>query len=210
MSQTFLSFLYVWLAIFALSTVVESRSRARMYIDSQCKSTRYPDICVQTLFPYVNKRGLPSPQLQAQISLATCLSTARFTKTYMNMVAKKLNQTSSSGDYQAMEECLRQIDDGVKQITQSFKELQQMGKDGDEKFLWHESNVQTWVSAALTDATTCIDDVLGGVISESEKAMIRARILKVKQLASNSLALFTRFTTRYRASRGIKVPQMKS
>lgn len=206
MAQIRLSFVFVSLTIFIFSAAVESRSRARLYVDSQCKSTRYPHICVQTLLPYVNKRGLPSPQLQAQISLASCLSKARFTKTYVNMVAKKLNRTFGSEDYQAMEECLLQIDDGVKQITQSYKELQQMGKDGDENFIRHESNVQTWVSAALTDATACVDGILGDRITESEKAMIQARILKVKQLASNSLALFTRFTTRYRASHGINVP----
>ncbi|GJX71889.1 pectinesterase inhibitor 9-like protein [Tanacetum coccineum] len=206
MAQLLLSFLVMFFTIFCFSNIVESRSRARMYVDSQCKSTRYPAICVQTLLPYVNKRGLPSPQLQAQISLASCLSKARFTNTYMNMVAKKLNKTSSSGDYQAMEECLRQINDGVKQITQSFKELQKMGKDGDENFMWHESNVQTWISAALTDATTCIDGIIGDGISKNEKAMMQDRILKVKQLASNSLALFTRFSTRYRASHGIRVP----
>lgn len=44
-----------------------------------------------------------------------------------------------------------------------------MGKDGDENFLRHESNVQTWVSAALTDATTCINGILGDGISEREK-----------------------------------------
>nr|XP_043618678.1 pectinesterase inhibitor 9-like [Erigeron canadensis] len=209
MPQSFLSFLVMcFIIFFVFPAIVESRSHARVYVDAQCKSTRYPDICVQTLLPYVNKRGLPSPQLQAQVALASCLSKARFTKSYMNMVAKKLNETSSStlGENQAMEECLRQINDGVKQITQSFKELQQMGKDGDENFLWHESNVQTWISAALTDATTCIDGITGDRISDSEKAMIRATILKVKQLASNSLALFTRFTTRYRASHGIKIP----
>ncbi|MFS7942606.1 putative pectinesterase [Helianthus anomalus] len=206
MAQTLLSFICVSFTIFVVSTVVESRSRARMYVDSQCKSTRYPDTCVQTLLPYVSKRGLPSPKLQAQISLATCLSKARFMKTYMNMLAKNLNKTSNSGDYQAMEECLQQINDGVKQITQSFKELQQMGKDGDENFMWHESNVQTWVSTALTDATTCVEGILGNGISDSEKATIQARILKVKQLTSNSLALFTHFTTMYRASHGINVP----
>ncbi|KAI3787374.1 hypothetical protein L1987_41804 [Smallanthus sonchifolius] len=203
MSKILTSFILVSFTIFFFSTIVESRSRARTYVDSQCKSTRYPDTCVQTLLPYVCKRGLPSPQLQAQISLATCLSKVRFTKTYMNMVANKLNQTS--GDYQAMEECLHQIDDGVKQITQSFKELQKMGKDRDENFIWHESNVQTWVSAALTDATTCVGAILGHGISDSERALIQARILKVKQLARNSLALFTRFITRHRASHGINV-----
>ncbi|KAI3681582.1 hypothetical protein L6452_36382 [Arctium lappa] len=206
MAQNFLSFLVLSLTIFQFLTIVESRSRARMYVESQCRSTIHPDLCVQTLLPYVTKTGLPSPQLLAQVSLASCLSKARFTKTYMNMVAKKLNETKNSEDYQAMEECLHKINDGVNQITQSFKELQQMGKDGDDNFLWHESNVQTWVSAALTGATTCMDEILLDGIDNSEKAMIKARILKVKQLASNSLALFTRFTARYRASHGIKNP----
>ncbi|XP_076951889.1 pectinesterase inhibitor 9-like [Bidens hawaiensis] len=206
MSQTLISFILISFTIFVFSTEVESSSRARMYVDSQCKSTRYPDTCVQTLLPYVSKRGLPSPQLQAQISLATCLLTARFTKSYVRMVANKLNETDNTGNNEAVQECLDHIDDGVKQITQSFKELQRIGKDGDEKFMWHESNVQTWVSAALTGVTSCFDGILGNGISESEKALVQARILKVKQLASNSLALFTRFTTRYRASHWIKVP----
>ncbi|XP_076891479.1 pectinesterase inhibitor 9-like [Bidens hawaiensis] len=209
MSQTLISFILISFTIFVFSTRVESSSRARMYVDSQCKSTRYPDICVQTLLPYVSKRGLPNPQLQAQISLATCLSMGRFTKSYVRMVANKLNETDNTGltgKNQAIQECVDQIDDGVKQITQSFKELQRIGKDGDERFMWHESNVQTWVSAALTGVTSCFDGILGNGISEREKALIQARILKVKQLASNSLALFTRFTTRYRASHGIRGP----
>ncbi|KAK1420142.1 hypothetical protein QVD17_21494 [Tagetes erecta] len=127
------------------------------------------------------------------------------------MVAKKLNETTdNSGNSQAIEDCIHQINDGVNQITQSFKELQKIGKDGDENFMWHEANVQTWVSAALTDATTCIDGMLGDGMSRREHAMIKARLLNVKQLASNSLAMFSRFTTRYRASRGIKNPEILS
>ncbi|PWA61398.1 Pectinesterase inhibitor [Artemisia annua] len=210
MAQNLLSLLVISLTIFGVSTLVESRSKARMYLELQCRSALYRDLCVETLLPYVTKTGLPSPQLLAQISLATCLSKARYTKIYLNMVAKKLNETENSGNNQAIEECLHQINDGVNQITQSFKELQQIGKDGDANFIWHESNVQTWVSAALTDASTCIDGILGDEIGRREQAMIKARFLNVKQLASNSLAMFSRFTTRYRASRGIKNPQILS
>ncbi|KAI3495041.1 hypothetical protein L1887_37164 [Cichorium endivia] len=207
MAQLFLSFLVTCLTLFGLSTnIVESRSRARMYLELQCRSAIYSDLCVQTLLPYVSKTGVLSPQLLAQISLASCLSKARFTKTYLNMVAKKLNETKNSGNYLAIEDCVHQINDGVNQITQSYKELQRMGKDGDENFMWHESNVLSWVGAALTDASTCIDGILGDDISRREQAMIKARLLNVKQLASNSLAMFNRFTVRYRASRGIKNP----
>ncbi|XP_071685579.1 pectinesterase inhibitor 9-like [Rutidosis leptorrhynchoides] len=210
MAQNFPSFFVISLTIFMFSSIVESRSRARMYLQLQCRSAIYPDLCVETLLPYVSKNGLPSPQTLAQISLATCLSKARFTNTYLNMVVKKLNETETSENYQAIEQCLRQINDGVNQITQSFKELQKIGKDGDEKFIWHESNVQTWVSAALTDAITCLDGLLTDETSKRELAMIKARFLNVKQLASNSLMMFSRFTTRYRASRGIKNPEILS
>ncbi|KAL8235661.1 hypothetical protein R6Q59_016742 [Mikania micrantha] len=195
MAQINLLLFVISLTILGFSTInVESRSRARSYVELQCRSTLYSDLCVQTLLPYVSKTRLPiSPQLLAQISLASCLSKARFTKVYLNMVAKKLNQTTNN---QAIEECIQQINDGVNQITQSFKELLKIGKDGDENFKWHESNVETWVSAALTDATTCIDGILGGGINKRELVMIKARLLNVKQMASNSLAMFSSFTTR--------------
>ncbi|XP_076951956.1 pectinesterase inhibitor 9-like [Bidens hawaiensis] len=206
MTQNILFFLVLFFPIFGFSNVAESVSRERVYLESQCRSAMYHDLCVRTLLPYMNKNTVPSPQRLAQISLASCLSKARVTKTYVDMVAKKLNKTGKLQEYQALEECIHQIDNGVDQITQSFKELQRMGTDGDENFAWHESNVQSWVSAALTDITTCIDGIQGNGIGRREKAMINARFLNMKQLASNSLMMFTRYTTRYRAARGIKNP----
>ncbi|KAK9058964.1 hypothetical protein SSX86_021582 [Deinandra increscens subsp. villosa] len=207
MAQMTFSLLVLSLTILGtLLGTIESRSRARTYLEATCKSTLYSDLCVATLLPYANKHELPSPQKIAQISLTTCLAKARFTKAYVDMVAKQLNKTGNPGEYQALEECLSQINNGVNQITQSVKELQKMGKDGEELFVWHESNMQSWISAALTDTTTCMDGVLGDEIGSRTKSMIKARFLNVKQLASNSLALLNRFTARHRASRAIKNP----
>ncbi|PWA37726.1 pectinesterase inhibitor domain-containing protein [Artemisia annua] len=206
MAQMTFSLLVLALAILGFFGSVESRSRARTYLEAQCQTTLYPDLCVRTLLPYANKYDLPSPQKLAQISLATCLAKAQYTKVYLDSLAKQFNKTKNPGEYQAMEDCVRQINNGINQITQSVKEIQEMGKDGEEKFAWHESNVQSWVSAALTDATTCMDGVLGDEIGSKAKSMIKARFLNVKELASNSLAMFNRFTARHRASRAIKNP----
>ncbi|KAI3701007.1 hypothetical protein L2E82_45649 [Cichorium intybus] len=206
MVQMFLSLLVISLTILGFFGTVESRSRARMYLEAQCQSTLYSDLCVRTLLPYTTKYELPSPQRIAQISLTTCLAKARFTKAYVDMIAKQYNKTKNPGEYQALEECLHQISYGVNQITQSVKELQQMGKDGEEKFIWHESNVKSWVAAALTDSITCIDGSLGDEVGSKVKSMIKARLLNVKQLASNSLGMLNRFTARHRASRAIKNP----
>nr|XP_043630685.1 pectinesterase inhibitor 9-like [Erigeron canadensis] len=201
-----ISLLFVSLTILGFLGTVESRSRARTYLEAQCKPTLYPDLCVRTLLPFANKKEVPSPQKIAQISLTTCLAKARFTKAYVDMIAKEFNRTRNPEEYQALEDCLQQINNGVNQITQSVKELRKMGNDGEENFTWHESNVQSWVGAALTDTTTCIDGFLGDEIGSKAKSMIKARFLNVKQLASNSLALLNRFTARHRASRAIKNP----
>ncbi|KAI3681579.1 hypothetical protein L6452_36379 [Arctium lappa] len=205
MAQLLLSFLLLSLTFFGFSGMAESRSGARVYLEAQCRTVVYHDLCVKTLLPYVGKT-VPGPQQIAKISLAVCLSKARLTKAYVNMVANKFNRTKNFGDYQAVDSCLSQISNGVNQITLSVKEFQKMGKDGEQNFMLHEGNVQSWVSAALTDADMCIDGLLGDGIGGRDKAMIKAMILNVKQLASNSLGLFNRYTMRHRASRIVKNP----
>ncbi|KVH91210.1 pectinesterase inhibitor 9-like [Cynara cardunculus var. scolymus] len=206
MAQMNLSLLVLFFTFLGFLGTIESRSRARSYLEAQCRSTLYSDLCVRTLLPYTSKRVVPSPQKIAQVSLATCLSKARVTKAYVDVIAEQFKKTKNLGEYHAVKDCLQQINNGVNQITQSVKELRQMGTDGEEKFVWHESNVQSWVSAALTDTTTCIDGILGDEIGSREKRMIKARFLNVKQLASNSLALFNRFTAKHRASRAVRNP----
>ncbi|KAK9056256.1 hypothetical protein SSX86_027346 [Deinandra increscens subsp. villosa] len=205
MSQIVVYVFFISLTMFAFSGPVDSSSSARAYLEAQCRTSIYHDLCVETLLPYVTKTIL-SPQQLAQVSLAVCLSKARQTKEYVAMVVKRFNESKRVGDNQAVEECLRQIDSGVSQITLSVKEFQRMGKDGEEKFVLHEGNVQSWVSAGLTDVDMCIDGISGDGIGGREKAMIKAKLLNVKQLASNSLSLFSRFASRHRASHIVKNP----
>ncbi|KAI3800450.1 hypothetical protein L1987_28541 [Smallanthus sonchifolius] len=205
MAQIVCSLLFISLIMLAFSDTVDSSSSARAYLEAQCRTSIHRDLCVETLLPYVTKTIL-GPQQLAQISLAVCLSKARQTKEYIYTVAKHFNETRDFGDNQAIQECLRQIDNGVNQITLSVKEFQQMGRDGEENFVLHEGNVQSWVSAALTDVDMCIDGLLGDGIGGREEDMIKAKFLNVKQLASNSLSLFSRFSSRHRASHIVKNP----
>ncbi|KAJ0797717.1 putative pectinesterase [Helianthus annuus] len=200
MAQIVLSILFIFLTMLGFSGTVESSSGARMYLEAQCRTSIYRELCVETLLPYVTKNAL-GPQQLARVSLAVCLTKARQTKEYVDMVAKRFNKSD-----QAIEECLHQINNGVNQITLSVKEFQQIGKDGEENFVLHEGNVQSWVSAGLTDVDMCIDGLLGDGFGGREKAMIKAKLLNVKQLASNSLSLFNRFASRHRASHIVKNP----
>ncbi|GAA0143891.1 hypothetical protein LIER_04469 [Lithospermum erythrorhizon] len=179
----------------------QRRSRAsRAYVMAQCRTTRYPDLCVRCLADSTAQ----TPQHLAQIALRVSLSRARYARSYMIQVAKELKR-SKAKEYQVVKDCLEQINDGVDQLTRSVFELQRIDEHGEGKFLWHQNNVQTWASAALTDALTCMDGFSGHAMNGKKKAIIKAKVLNVAQVTSNALALFNRFAARHKASH-VKTP----
>ncbi|XP_057497382.1 pectinesterase inhibitor 9-like [Actinidia eriantha] len=91
------------------------------------------------------------------------LARAWYTRAYVTKVAAQLKQTKAK-EYQAVKDCLDQINDGVGQLIQSINELQRINHDGEGNFLWHTSNVQTWLSTVLTEAMTCIDGFSGHAV----------------------------------------------
>ncbi|KAL2251393.1 UNVERIFIED_CONTAM: Pectinesterase inhibitor 9 [Sesamum indicum] len=181
--------------------VVRRRSRARAFIELQCQTTLYPDLCVRCLSYYVsNFTTTLSHQQLAQIALKVSLERAESTQAYVTEVAKELKQRKAK-DYRAVKECLDQINDGVDQLTNCIKETRMIKENGTSSdFPWHASNVQTWMSTALTDASMCMDGFSSRAIEGKKKAIIKAKVLNLEQATSNALALFNRFAARYRSS----------
>jgi len=79
----------------------------------------------------------------------------------------------------------------------SLKQMRQLGSGG-ESLLFQMSNVQTWMSAALTNEETCTDgfeDVADGDV----KTDVSARVVKVKEVTSNALALVNSYASKVTA-----------
>ena len=70
----------------------------------------------------------------------------------------------------------------------AMKDLQ--GPDFEMKI----SNIQTWVSAALTNEDTCMDGIEGEAKNGKIRDTIRINIARVAQLTSNALALINRLS----------------
>ncbi|KAG8390785.1 hypothetical protein BUALT_Bualt01G0119500 [Buddleja alternifolia] len=173
--------------------VVRRKSRARAFIESQCETTLYPGECVRSLSYYVsNFTTTLSHRQLAQVALKVSLVRAESTQSYLMDVAKELNQTKAK-DYEAVKECLDQINDGVEQLTNCINETQNIKENATSgQFPWHASNVQTWMSTTLTDTRLCIDGFSGRAIGSKKKAIIKAKVLNLEQVTSNALALFNR------------------
>ncbi|XP_038875547.1 21 kDa protein-like [Benincasa hispida] len=165
-------------------------SAATSFIESSCKVTRYPALCVQSLSSYATTIRQSGRQL-ARMALSVSLSKARLAAAFVAKLGKGGGMKGL--EYQAVKDCIENMGDSVDRLGQSVKELGDLRRTAGGDFLWHMNNVQTWVSAALTDETTCLDGFAGRRLDGQIKAAIRQRITLVAQITSNALALVNRF-----------------
>ncbi|GFY94225.1 hypothetical protein Acr_09g0006710 [Actinidia rufa] len=122
MAQLGLSLLLLLLSTFCITGTTKGGghppSRARAFIVEQCQATLYPELCVQCLSNYPNASA--SQQELAQYALTMSLARAWYTRAYVTQVAVQLKQTKAN-EYQAVKDCLDQINDGVGQLSQSIQ-----------------------------------------------------------------------------------------
>ncbi|KAG8390261.1 hypothetical protein BUALT_Bualt01G0065300 [Buddleja alternifolia] len=191
-----LSFLYVpsQSASAATTTAAAINPATTNFIKNSCKATTYPTVCFQSLSPYasaINK----SPRQLVSTALTVSVDRAQSTKTFV----AKLNKIHGlkPKEYAALKDCLEEISDSADRLSKSVRELKNMGSARGPEYSWHMSNLQTWVSAALTDESSCMDGFSGRAMDGRIKSSIRARMTNVAQVTSNALALCNHFSGKY-------------
>lgn len=193
-SQLLLLFSVLCFAAAAISAAAASSSGATNFIKASCSTTTYPALCIQSLSAYATVIQQDPRQL-AQTALSVSLSSAQSTRTFVTKL-KKFKGLKNK-EYKAIADCLEEIGDTVDRLDQSIQELKNIGKAKGQEFLWHMSNVETWVSAALTDENTCVDGFAGKALDGKIKASIKARIVKVAQVTSNALSLINHYASKH-------------
>ncbi|XP_027337430.1 21 kDa protein-like [Abrus precatorius] len=196
-----LSLLVLLIAAGTVESSVTKRSKSNPtdFIKSSCKATRYPVACVQSLSGYANAIRQSDQQLTItalSVSVSRAQSCASFVKK-MGLV-----KGMKPMEYSTVRDCIDNMNDSVDRLNQSVKEFGLVGKGkGKGKDLaWHMSNVQTWVSAAITDQATCLDGFDGPHVDRKLNAAIRPKVVDVSQVTSNALAFVNRFASRHRAA----------
>ncbi|KAF0893244.1 hypothetical protein E2562_023497 [Oryza meyeriana var. granulata] len=168
---------------------LQSRSRpavspaaAADFVRRSCRATRYPQVCERSLMPQAPAVGR-SPRLLAQAALTVGADRARSCSGYLGGGG---NSKRSRGGG-AMGDCTDTLRDAEERLRQSAAEMSRMGRAGSPRFAWRLSNVQTWASAALTDASTCLDSL--ATYNAGDVDTLRKRVVAVSQATSNALAL---------------------
>ncbi|KAL6543839.1 hypothetical protein OROGR_010336 [Orobanche gracilis] len=160
---------------------------AAEFIRTSCEATLYPELCYHSLSGYA-RAVQQDPARLALVAIGVSLSSA-------TRVAVYLANLSSGAEYggadpraaAALRDCFVVFGDAVDQIRGSLSEMRQPRGTGDQ-LRFRISNVQTWMSAALTNEDTCTDG-FDGVADGPMKRDVCDRTVGVKEVTSNALAL---------------------
>ncbi|KAK5813177.1 21 kDa protein-like [Gossypium arboreum] len=159
------------------------------YIKSSCSSTTYPRLCYRSLSIYANKINT-SPRLLVDTALNVTLKASKSTSRLMVKISRIHGLRPRVAA--AMADCIEVIGDSVDELQQSIEELGHVSRSN---FALTMSDIQTWVSAALTDEDTCMDGFAGKSMNGNVKTMVRKRIVKITHLTSNALALVNNYAS---------------
>ncbi|XP_022943092.1 21 kDa protein-like isoform X2 [Cucurbita moschata] len=164
----------------------QSSSSSTEFIKTSCSSTTYPRLCFSSLSLHAASIQT-SPRLLATAALSVSISSVKSATTQI----LKLSHAHglSPRDVSALNDCLEELGDSVDSLISSISEMPKLrGNDFDVVM----SNIQTWVSAALTDETTCSEGFQGKAVNSGVKAVVRSKIVNIAQLTSNALSLINR------------------
>ncbi|XP_019192509.1 PREDICTED: 21 kDa protein-like [Ipomoea nil] len=158
------------------------------FIKTSCQATTYPNLCYRSLSSHASEIGA-DPELLAKTALTVTLQTTKSTSAKLaKLAAETYNLTRR--EVGAMRDCIEELHDSVDRIRRSMEEMKELsGPDFDMKM----SDIETWVSAALTDDDTCTEGFAGKSVDGKLKTAVRAQIRKVAHLTSNALALINSF-----------------
>ncbi|XP_062074084.1 pectinesterase inhibitor 7-like [Humulus lupulus] len=184
-------------AEYSTSSITKQSSNSLDFIKASCKATTYPALCVHSLSPFATRIRQSQRQL-SQTALAVSLSKAKSAGDFVSKMTRVKGITPR--ERAAVKDCIENMADTIDRLSQSVRELGHMGRAVGQDFAWHVSNVQTWVSAALTDENTCLDGFGGRGMNGHVKASIRRSVVSVAQVTSNALALVNRFASEHHRS----------
>ncbi|XP_050220935.1 pectinesterase 3 [Mercurialis annua] len=138
-----------------------------------CNITQYPTAC----FTSISSLNIPiknDPESIFKISLH--LSVQEISN--ISTIFKTLKDDNSQG---SINDCLSLFDDALSKVNDSLLAMEK-GLTSDKI-----NDIQTWISAAMTDQETCVDgleEMGSGVVGQVKAALVRC-----KEFLSNNLAI---------------------
>uniref|UniRef100_A0A0D9XIB6 Pectinesterase inhibitor domain-containing protein n=1 Tax=Leersia perrieri TaxID=77586 RepID=A0A0D9XIB6_9ORYZ len=184
------------------STTESASSSA--FLRSRCATTRYPDVCYDSLLPYASEFKTS----HVKLAVAAADVAAAHLRAFSAKIKDLLLHTGGGREDAALHDCASTISAAANLARRSSAELTRLdaataeaesssstsaGGGGSSRLArWQVSNAKTWLSAAMTNEGTCSDgfDDAGAAATASPAGKeVAAGVAIVTQHTSNALAL---------------------
>ncbi|KAJ6688631.1 PECTINESTERASE INHIBITOR-LIKE [Salix koriyanagi] len=168
------------------NTTKNSTETYTNYLKQACNSTLYPQICFESLSSYtstIKTNGLKLCTKALTVTLKAASNTSRLVKS----LSKEGNLSKVEAGI--IKDCIDEMGDSIDMLKKSLKAL---GSITGSEIEFQISNIKTWMSAAMTDETTCTDGIDERKISDEVMRKIRKTIVNISMLTSNALALINK------------------
>ncbi|XP_054791584.1 21 kDa protein-like [Prosopis cineraria] len=177
--------------IAVISVAAAAASSTSNFIKTSCSTTTYPSLCLKSLSDYA-----PTIQQDPHELVQTALSFSLNKTVETRALVSKLRSISGlkPRELAALRDCIEELADSVDRLGRSLKELE-LCKPKSEDFTRHMSNVETWVSSALMDQSSCRYGFAGKALPGRIKASIRARMVNVAHVTGNALSLINKYAS---------------
>ncbi|XP_058745759.1 21 kDa protein-like [Vicia villosa] len=179
-------FLLIFFAFTFITHSIQARETNTLFIRNSCSSTTYPRLCYASLVKHADFIQT-NRVLLTGTALNVTLASAKSTLAFMSTLSR--DRGMKSREAAAMKDCVEVLSDSVDELRRSIGEMSHLRNSNFELTI---SDVQTWVSAALTDESTCTDGFQEINAKDNTQTIVRSKIVQVAQLTSNALALINK------------------
>jgi pectinesterase inhibitor-like protein len=165
---------------------LKSPCNSSKIIYTACARTLYPELCISTLVTYPGVHQLVEPKDVVPLTVKATMERARQSMA-LNIVWQEETERA------AYEDCVELLHDTIYHLNASLVNMQAMSRKNPLSIL---SDVNTWLSAALTNQDTCLEGfqhliiAAGGNVKSNITNEIKQESKKLSELISNSLAMF--------------------
>ncbi|KAI4349661.1 hypothetical protein L6164_010225 [Bauhinia variegata] len=174
-------FLYFLTNTGQLASAAKGKGSGNGYVREACRVTRYPELCIHSLasFSHVARR---SPGKWARAGVSVTIGEVKSVEAYLARL--KRYRRLRGRNRVALSDCIENFADALDELHRSLGVLRKLSKS---TFGTQMGDLNTWISAALTDADTCLDGF--GDQKGRQIKLLRNRVRKVSYITSNALAL---------------------
>lgn len=152
-----------------------------------CRVTRYQNLCMRSLAPFSSSAGR-SPSKWARAGVSVTIAEVKNVQAYLSSFKRR--EHLRGRNKVALLDCVETFADAIDDLHRSLNVLRRLSRS---TFSTQMGDLNTWLSAALTNEDTCLDGFQGK--NDRKIKSLLNKVRKVYYVTSNTLALVNKLAT---------------